>query len=175
MRMPTWPSVDGAGAAIETSGHHLPFSPQFGKAAWPWKVSSIRRDFPAPLGATMQRPLPGARLLAACGLVGSRRITALVVNRSHAIAGTSPNSLCRLLVASRVTPNWGASRDLLGWNAVFWGALQLATLVDRVPRGERWIHEIKFDGYRAGPTQRPVCTENPIRVDDVTESPKLAE
>ncbi len=30
-----------------------------------------------------------------------------------------------LLVASRVTLNWGASRDLLGWNAAFWGALQL--------------------------------------------------
>ena len=26
---------------------------------------------------------------------------------------------------------------------------QLATLVDEVPRGEEWIHEIKYDGYRA--------------------------
>ncbi len=25
---------------------------------------------------------------------------------------------------------------------------QLATLVDRAPRGEEWIHEIKYDGYR---------------------------
>jgi ATP-dependent DNA ligase len=24
----------------------------------------------------------------------------------------------------------------------------LATLVDRVPRDKRWIHDIKFDGYR---------------------------
>jgi bifunctional non-homologous end joining protein LigD len=24
----------------------------------------------------------------------------------------------------------------------------LATSIDRVPNGERWIHEIKFDGYR---------------------------
>jgi bifunctional non-homologous end joining protein LigD len=24
----------------------------------------------------------------------------------------------------------------------------LATAVERVPRGERWLHEIKFDGYR---------------------------
>ena len=28
-------------------------------------------------------------------------------------------------------------------------ALQLATLVDAVPSGNGWIHEIKFDGYRA--------------------------
>ena len=27
-------------------------------------------------------------------------------------------------------------------------APQLATLVDRVPQGEGWLHEIKFDGYR---------------------------
>ncbi|WP_374407718.1 DNA ligase D [Pelagerythrobacter sp.] len=27
--------------------------------------------------------------------------------------------------------------------------LQLATLVDAVPTGNRWMHEIKFDGYRA--------------------------
>ena len=27
--------------------------------------------------------------------------------------------------------------------------LQLATLVDSVPAGNRWMHEIKFDGYRA--------------------------
>jgi bifunctional non-homologous end joining protein LigD len=27
-------------------------------------------------------------------------------------------------------------------------APQLATLVDRVPQGEDWLHEIKFDGYR---------------------------
>jgi bifunctional non-homologous end joining protein LigD len=26
---------------------------------------------------------------------------------------------------------------------------QLATLVDQVPKGEEWIHEIKYDGYRA--------------------------
>ena len=28
-------------------------------------------------------------------------------------------------------------------------APQLATLVDAVPAGNRWMHEIKFDGYRA--------------------------
>ncbi|RVD45854.1 hypothetical protein EN750_38870, partial [Mesorhizobium sp. M7A.F.Ca.ET.027.03.2.1] len=26
--------------------------------------------------------------------------------------------------------------------------LQLATLVDAVPAGDRWIHEMKYDGYR---------------------------
>ena|ERR1700730_7469256 len=27
--------------------------------------------------------------------------------------------------------------------------VQLATLVDAVPAGDRWIHEMKYDGYRA--------------------------
>ena len=27
--------------------------------------------------------------------------------------------------------------------------LQLCTLVDEVPRGDEWLHEVKFDGYRA--------------------------
>src|SRR5687768_1613923 len=27
-------------------------------------------------------------------------------------------------------------------------ALQLATLVDEAPRGDQWLHEMKFDGYR---------------------------
>lgn len=27
-------------------------------------------------------------------------------------------------------------------------ALALASSIDRVPTGDRWIHEIKFDGYR---------------------------
>jgi bifunctional non-homologous end joining protein LigD len=26
--------------------------------------------------------------------------------------------------------------------------VQLATLVDHVPSGDRWLHEVKFDGYR---------------------------
>src|SRR5262245_41858055 len=26
---------------------------------------------------------------------------------------------------------------------------QLATLVDAVPQGDEWLHEVKFDGYRA--------------------------
>ena len=26
--------------------------------------------------------------------------------------------------------------------------VQLATLVDKAPEGDQWVHEIKFDGYR---------------------------
>ena len=38
----------------------------------------------------------------------------------------------------------------IGVKARFPGFVEpaLATSIERVPQGERWIHEIKFDGYR---------------------------
>lgn len=42
-------------------------------------------------------------------------------------------------------------REAIGIRAAFPGFIKpvLAEQVDRVPSGERWIHEVKFDGYRA--------------------------
>nr|WP_249799503.1 MULTISPECIES: hypothetical protein [unclassified Bradyrhizobium] len=41
-------------------------------------------------------------------------------------------------------------RTEIGTKAPFPGFIEpvLAEQADRVPRGERWIHEIKYDGYR---------------------------
>ena len=38
----------------------------------------------------------------------------------------------------------------IGTKAAYPGFIEppLATSIDKVPAGERWIHEIKFDGYR---------------------------
>ncbi|MGY3574550.1 ATP-dependent DNA ligase [Bradyrhizobium sp. USDA 4504] len=40
--------------------------------------------------------------------------------------------------------------EAIGTKALFPGfiAPALASPIDKVPRGARWIHEIKFDGYR---------------------------
>jgi bifunctional non-homologous end joining protein LigD len=35
----------------------------------------------------------------------------------------------------------------------------LATSIDKVPSGERWIHEIKFDGYRVQVHLRDVAVK----------------
>ncbi|HEY9517937.1 MAG TPA: hypothetical protein VIQ98_01705, partial [Gemmatimonadales bacterium] len=35
---------------------------------------------------------------------------------------------------------------------------QLATLVDAPPRGDEWLHEVKFDGYRME------CIKDGVRV-----------
>jgi bifunctional non-homologous end joining protein LigD len=42
-------------------------------------------------------------------------------------------------------------RAAVGIKAPFPGFIEpaLATSIDRVPSGQRWLHEIKFDGYRA--------------------------
>jgi bifunctional non-homologous end joining protein LigD len=49
-------------------------------------------------------------------------------------------------VASQRKPKSGA----IGTKAPFPGFIEpaLATSIEKVPSGERWIHEIKFDGYR---------------------------
>src|SRR4051794_9849328 len=41
-------------------------------------------------------------------------------------------------------------RTALGIRATYLGFIEpaLATATEKVPSGERWIHEIKFDGYR---------------------------
>ena len=43
-----------------------------------------------------------------------------------------------------------AERPAIGVKAIYPGFIEpaLASSVDRVPSGERWVHEIKFDGYR---------------------------
>lgn len=47
-------------------------------------------------------------------------------------------------------PRQGRKPETIGVKAPFPGFIEpaLATLIERVPRGDRWIHEIKFDGYR---------------------------
>ena len=44
---------------------------------------------------------------------------------------------------------------------------QLAKLVTEAPEGERWAHELKFDGYRIlvpiGGRDHRLCERNPIR------------
>jgi bifunctional non-homologous end joining protein LigD len=47
----------------------------------------------------------------------------------------------------------------IGVKAPFPGFIDpaLATLIDKAPKGERWIHEIKFDGYRV---QLHIANEN---------------
>jgi hypothetical protein len=45
----------------------------------------------------------------------------------------------------------------------------LATSIDKVPKGERWIHEIKFDGYRV---QLHLAQEAAARLHSMTSSAK---
>jgi hypothetical protein len=53
-------------------------------------------------------------------------------------------------VVSSVWRSSGKNRQRIGVKAPFPGFVEpeLATSIDKVPSGERWIHEIKFDGYR---------------------------
>lgn len=44
----------------------------------------------------------------------------------------------------------GKKPAAIGFKAPYPGFIEpaLATKIERVPTGERWLHEIKFDGYR---------------------------
>jgi ATP-dependent DNA ligase len=58
----------------------------------------------------------------------------------------SQNCSQELLLASQ-----RKNREAVGVKAPYPDFIEpvLAKQVDRVPRGTRWLHEIKFDGYRA--------------------------
>jgi bifunctional non-homologous end joining protein LigD len=46
------------------------------------------------------------------------------------------------------TPRLKAPRSKSGGKLPAFQSVQLATLVDHVPEGGRWLHELKYDGYR---------------------------
>lgn len=54
------------------------------------------------------------------------------------------------------TPRDPSKDETIGTKALFPGFIEpvLAEQVDRVPRGERWIHEVKFDGYHCEPRRQ---------------------
>jgi bifunctional non-homologous end joining protein LigD len=79
---------------------------------------------------------------------------------SGEVRGRSPRAarVARQKPASGARPKGPAARDLAAAAAAIPGAgkaalpptakAQLATLVDEPPKGEEWLHEMKFDGYR---------------------------
>jgi bifunctional non-homologous end joining protein LigD len=52
------------------------------------------------------------------------------------------------MTAAIRVPGRAASRKATGSAPPPFQPVQLATLVDHVPAGDRWLHEMKFDGYR---------------------------
>ena len=50
--------------------------------------------------------------------------------------------------APKSAKNTAAAQEALSALEKQYPGVQLATLVDAPPEGEKWVHEIKFDGYR---------------------------
>jgi bifunctional non-homologous end joining protein LigD len=92
-------------------------------------------------GRTMQEIAEGkkAKILPGTGRGTSRRL--VEGGRGERVAGGSSPST----TASRRSPS--PSRG--GSKLPAFQPLQLATLVDTVPTGNDWLHEVKYDGYRA--------------------------
>ena len=51
---------------------------------------------------------------------------------------------------TKAAPKRSARREKSGsdFPAPAFRPVQLATLIDSVPTGNRWLHEMKYDGYR---------------------------
>src|SRR5262245_11401535 len=115
------------------------------------------------MGQSCQQFLPGARIsrIAACGRRSSRRARRSVdtaVRRARGSGGTVSRQRQKAPSYTRPMPKPAKPRrrspDLkaLGGTARAAPPAELepqkATLVERAPEGEAWLHELKFDGYR---------------------------
>lgn len=68
----------------------------------------------------------------------------------QALAGKQGDDFARAMhAAARHNARLARPQRKAGEKLARFEALQLATLVDAVPTGNGWMHEIKFDGYRA--------------------------
>jgi bifunctional non-homologous end joining protein LigD len=56
-----------------------------------------------------------------------------------------------VLWSSKLASHRKKAAEIIGKRAAWPGFIEpcLASAIDRIPSGERWLHEIKFDGYRA--------------------------
>ena len=63
----------------------------------------------------------------------------------------------------------------IGIKAAYPGFIEpaLATSIDKVPSGERWVHEIKFDGYRVQAHLRDAAVK--VFTGEATTGPIVSE
>ena len=136
----TWSPVAGKSAADLDKGH-LHFRLEGERMKGEWLLVRLRRKPGEKRENWLLRKIDDAHAQTGDVLV-ERGLTSIETGRSMAeIAAGTP------VAAPRKAAVRGRRRKA--------GALpafrkpQLATLVDEVPTGRRWMHEIKFDGYRA--------------------------
>ena len=134
----TWAPVEGKSAKDLDEGH-LHFTLDGERMKGEWLLVRLKPRPGEKRENWLLRKVADAHAEAGDGLV-ERALTSVATGRSmeQIAAGTPPPKSARPAKTARKTGKLPPFR-----------APQLATLVDSVPAGNGWLHEIKFDGYRA--------------------------
>ncbi|KPP92192.1 DNA ligase D [Erythrobacter sp. HL-111] len=146
----TWAPVPGKKASDIERGH-LHFRLEGERMKGEWLLVRLKPRGKEKRENWLLRKLEDEHTGATDELV-ERELTSIATGRSMAqiAAGKEPVEPSRASVLARMKPKTGRPRKprrpaaLPGFRKP-----QLATLVDAVPAGNGWLHEIKFDGYRA--------------------------
>ncbi|WP_324261481.1 DNA ligase D [Altererythrobacter sp. H2] len=136
----TWSPVEGKSSKDLDKGH-LHFSLDGERMKGDWLLIRLKQKPGEKRENWLLRKLEDAQAAEGDILV-ERELTSIATGRSMAeIAAGKP-------AATTKPPVRRAKAGKAGQLPAFRGP-QLATLVDSVPAGNGWMHEIKFDGYRA--------------------------
>ena len=156
----TWAPVEGKGAKDIDKGHlHFTLDGERMKGEWilirlkprpgekreNWLLRKIEDEFAEVGDALVDRGLTS--------VLTGRSMAEIAADQAGAfsLAGKKDDAFLAQMEKASAHNNAAKTRGKTKRNAPLpkFRAPQLATLVDSVPAGNRWLHEIKFDGYRA--------------------------
>lgn len=155
----TWAPIKGKSASDLNEGHlHFTLHGERMKGEWllvrmkgrpgekreNWLLRKIQDDYARTGDALVEQNLTS--------VLTGRTMAEIAADKggAHSLAGSSDDDFERAMReakthnAKQTGQQKRTSRELPKFRAA-----QLATLVDTVPTGNQWMHEIKFDGYRA--------------------------
>lgn len=154
-----WAPIEGKSAADIEKGH-LHFTLQGERMKGEWILIRLKPRPGEKRENWLLRKVADEFAESGDGLV-ERGVTSVLTGRSMAeiaadkegalsLAGRRDDAfLARMEDAAAHTARKGKRRAKADAPLPKFRSPQLATLVDNVPAGNRWMHEIKFDGYRA--------------------------
>ncbi|OAN56624.1 DNA ligase D [Sphingobium sp. TCM1] len=155
----TWEPIKGKSARDLEEGHlHFILHGERMKGAWllvrmkgrpgekreNWLLRKVEDEDADPDGALVDRALSSILTGRSMGEIAADK------DAAQSLAGASGKQFARKMQAARAhNKTVGRKAPRPAGRAPAFVKPQLATLVDAVPTGNDWLHEIKFDGYRA--------------------------
>ena len=136
----SWAPIEGK-SAMDLEKGHLHFTLQGERMRGDWLLIRLRKKPGEKRENWLLRKLQDEHAEAGDALV-QRELTSVATGRSMAEIAAGKDG---------ARPDAGTTKSREKKTAAMpkYRKPQLATLVDDVPTGNRWMHEIKFDGYRA--------------------------